>query len=124
MNNDTDRLIGAIRSMFSNPLTPEHLHKLFDNHVHKHEEEIFFARNPVYYDFTLGTQPYVVAYHGRKHVFVFNTNSTAVNLVSSLGFTIPLPPQAWTPIGHREGSAFNCTSTTVINIKCTDEVAV
>lgn len=123
-DNDSNIILSAIHRAFPNPLTREHLHLLFNDFIRKIEEQIYFARNPIYYDFTLGTQPYVVDYKGRKHIFIFNTNTTAVNLVSTEGFTIPLPPQAWSPIGHREGSRFNCTTLIPINIKCTDEVVV
>lgn len=120
---DSMKILGVLRAHFSNPLTPAHLHELFDEFVRNFNENIYRSRTPIYTNFTLGTQPWVVDYKGRKHVFVFNTSGTAVNLVSG-SFTIPLPPQSWTPIGHDQGTSFNGSAATMIIVKCTDEVAV
>lgn len=68
------------------------------------------------------TQPYVLDYKGRKHVFLWSTAATLMLSFDDLG-SITITPGVWYNISFDQGMRIfgNNTTTTTLYIKCTDE---
>lgn len=100
----------------------DHAKEVFQEAVDRFLAELKKKDEPLFHTFQLGTQPFRLNYKNRRHVFVYNYSTAAVTLAASDGQTVILPPQVWSNMGFQQGTSFTTTTTSLIEIKCTDEV--
>lgn len=100
---------------------PQHLRELFTDMVNDIRASIKSAKEPDFVDFTLGTQPYVVNYHNKKHIFLWAISNFTAQ-IGELG-TFNFVGGNWYNISFRTGIPITSTTGTAnVFIKCTDEV--
>lgn len=91
------------------------------------EKELRLSQ-PIYDDMVpadVSVMPYIVNYRNRRHIFIYNTEVTAVTLSDNAGeWTLTLQPQTWTFLGAPQGTQLKATTGTgvVIRVLCTDEI--
>lgn len=100
----------------------DHAKELFQKAIDEFLSEVYKKNNPISNSFQLGTQPFVLDYKNRGHIFVYNYSTASVTLASNDGKTVILPPQVWSNMGFNQGTSFNTTATSLIEVKCTNEV--
>lgn len=123
MNNQSNQeLIKLLDARFKY-VEPQHLREMFSEFVSLVMGTIRKSEDPVFDEYQPGLQPYIVNYHNRRHLFVFNTAATDLTLNSTDGFQYLLPAQVWVPMGFKGGTAFTSVAGRLL-IKCTDEVSV
>jgi hypothetical protein len=72
----------------------------------------------------VSTQPYVVNYKNRRHIFIYNPSATAITLQDGTGeWVIKLPANDWANVSIPNSTQLKAsTGPAVIKVKCTDEV--
>jgi hypothetical protein len=111
-----------LRQLNAEYATKDDIRDIFQHSVDQFLAELYKKNSPLSTTFQLGTQPYVVDYKNRRHIFVYNYSTTTVVLTSNDGKVINLPPQVWSNLGFQQGTSLSTTATTLLEIKCTDEV--
>jgi hypothetical protein len=114
-----DLLLQLINKQYFNK---DHAKEVFQRAVDEFLAELYKKNTPQSNTFQLGTQPFVLDYKNRRHIFVYNYSTASVTLAANDGQTVILPPQVWSNMGFNQGTSFNTTATTLIEVKCTDEV--
>lgn len=103
-------------------LSAHQLCELLEQYVAFVKDEFLKDRNPLFKTVTIGNQPVVVDYAGRKHLFAFNTTASSMTLTSTDGYGIVLASQVWSNLGFPEGTRLTGGTTgSVLIVKATDE---
>lgn len=117
--NTTKQILDVLNSKFQ-PLRREHLQEIFNGYIEAVISSIERARDPLFEEYQLGQQPWVVNYRNRKHIFFYNPTTTGITLTSNDGISMIVPTQSWVNCGLRPSTPLTASSGRLL-IKFTDE---